>query len=58
MRNKVAKQLNKLAKLLELTRAERTKLKRDYKKTKNRSLVELKTRVDRVKNTTELANEP
>lgn len=48
MRNRVAKQLNKLAKLLELTNAERRKLKRDYTKSYPRSIEDLKTRIKRV----------
>ena len=48
MRQKVVKQLNKLAKALMLTRGERKKLKKDYKKTQNRNIDDLKSRVERV----------
>lgn len=48
MRQKVAKQLNKLAKALLLTRGERRKLKRDYQQTPNRNLAELKARIEKV----------
>lgn len=51
MRGSVAKQLNKLAKLLDLSRGERTKLKRDWTKTPNRSLKDLKERIARVEST-------
>lgn len=49
MRQKVAKQLNKLAKALLLSRGERRKLKRDYKQTPDRNLTELKARIEKVK---------
>lgn len=48
MRQKVVKQLNKLAKALMLTRGERKKLKEDWSKTPNRSFADLKARVNRV----------
>lgn len=57
MRQKVVKQLNKLAKLLELTRGERKKLKRDYRKTYPRSVTDLKERVARVARTHEAVDE-
>lgn len=51
MRASVAKQLNKLAKLLDLTPAERRKLKKDWVRTPNRSLKDLKERIARVEST-------
>lgn len=48
MRQKVTKELNKLARLLKLTKAESRKLKRDYRSTIDRSLSDLKTRIQNV----------
>ena len=57
MRQKVAKQLNKLAKALLLSRGERRKLKRDYQKTPNRNLAELKARIEKVQANIEAKND-
>lgn len=48
MRGKVAKELNKLAKSLMLSKAETKKLKRDWEKTPNRNLEELAAIIKRV----------
>lgn len=57
MRQKVAKQLNKLAEALMLTRGERRKLKRDWQQTPDRNLADLKARVARVESTIEATDD-
>lgn len=47
----------KVAKALLLSRAERRKLKRDYQKTPNRSIAELKSRLERVELAIEAKND-
>lgn len=56
MRAKVAKRINKLAKILELTRGEKKLVKREYLSNPERSTKELDERIERAERTHGAAN--